>query len=75
MTALDYVLQLLKIPSPTGNTLRVTDEVMKILRDMGFSPRRTRKGCVWCDLYKKEGEEGVLLSSHVDTLGGMVRSV
>lgn len=71
--ALPYIRRLLAIPSPTGFTRQVTDCVMRTLEEMGFSPRRDRKGSVICEL-GGEGR-GILLSAHVDTLGAMVRSV
>ena len=74
MQTIDYIKELLSIPSPTGFTANVAKQLCKWLTDMGYSPRVTRKGLVWCDLVAGEGE-GVLLSAHVDTLGGMVRSV
>ncbi|MBE5781952.1 MAG: M42 family metallopeptidase [Clostridiales bacterium] len=71
--ALDYMLSLLAIPSPTGFTRAATDYLLDTLTNLGFSPIRDRKGCVICEL-GGEGH-GILLSAHVDTLGAMVRSV
>ena len=71
--ALQYMQTLLSIPSPTGFTRQATDYVMDTLFFLGFSPRRTRKGAVLCEL-GGEGH-GLLLSAHVDTLGAMVRSI
>ena len=74
MKTIEYIQQLLAIPSPTGYTKNVATQLCAWLSGMGYSPRVTRKGLVWCDLCAGEGE-GILLSSHVDTLGAMVRSV
>lgn len=71
--ALEYMLHLLSIPSPTGFTKAATDFLLNTLTGLGFTPQRDRKGCVLCDL-GGEGS-GILLSAHVDTLGAMVRSV
>ena len=71
--ALEYIRHLLSIPSPTGFTRQAADYVTDTLTGLGFSPRRTRKGAVICEL-GGEGR-GLLLSSHIDTLGAMVRSV
>ena len=74
---LDYIGEQLKaltsIPSPTGFTRAVTDYVMKTLEEMGFAPERSTKGNVLVCL----GGEGapLVLASHVDTLGAMVRSI
>lgn len=71
--AMEQIQALLKIPSPTGYTERAADYIMDLLTGMGFSPVKTNKGCVCCEL----GGEGspVALSAHIDTLGAMVRSI
>lgn len=74
---LDYIGEQLKaftsIPSPTGFTRAVTNYVMKTLKEMGFTPERSTKGNVLVCL-GGEGEP-LVLASHVDTLGAMVRSI
>ena len=74
---LDYIGEQLKaltsIPSPTGFTRAVTDYVMKALEEMGFAPERSTKGNVLVCL-GGEGEP-LVLASHVDTLGAMVRFI
>ena len=74
---LDYIGEQLKaltsVPSPTGFTRAVTDYVMKTLKEMGFTPERSTKGNVLVCL-GGEGEP-LVLASHVDTLGAMVRSI
>ena len=74
---LDYIGEQLKaltsIPSPTGFTRAVTDYVMRTLEEMGFAPARSTKGNVLVCL-GGEGEP-LVLASHVDTLGAMVRSI
>lgn len=71
--AVEAVLALCRIPSPTGFAEAAGDYVFSRLEALGFSPLRGAKGSVLCEL----GGEGraLLLSSHVDTLGAMVRSV
>ena len=71
--ALKYMQKLLSIPSPTGFTAQVTDYLMDTLVSLGFSPKKNRKGAVTCCLGGQG--RGILLASHVDTLGAMVRSV
>ena len=74
---LEYIGEQLKaltsIPSPTGFTRAVTDYVMKTLKEMSFTPERSTKGNVLVCL-GGEGEP-LVLASHVDTLGAMVRSI
>ncbi len=71
--AVEQTMRLLSIDSPTGYTQNVTDELLSILREMGFAPMRTRKGAVVCTL----GGEGrpLALAAHVDTLGLMIRTI
>ena len=75
---LDYALKTLKeiinIPSPSGYSRQVSDYLLKELRGMGYEPHRTNKGGVYVDLGGAEGE-AILLSCHVDTLGGIVAEV
>ena len=71
---LSYLQQLLAISSPTGCTDDAADFLMNALSELGYSPVRTRKGAVQVRL-GGEGTEGLMLAAHVDTLGGMVRSV
>ena len=74
---LSYIAGQLKtltsIASPTGYTRAATDYLMEALRDMGFGPERSNKGNVLVEL-GGEGEP-LVLASHVDTLGAMVRSI
>ncbi len=71
--AVDETVRLLEIGSPTGYTRNVTAHLLESLTALGFSPVRTRKGCVVCCL----GGEGspLTLAAHVDTLGLMVREI
>ncbi len=71
--AVEQIMGLVNIPSPTGMTDKVTAYLLETLKQMGYAPQKTPKGTVLCDL----GGEGhpLLLSSHVDTLGAMVRAI
>ncbi|HEX2985297.1 MAG TPA: M42 family metallopeptidase [Caproiciproducens sp.] len=74
---MDYVIDQLKnltaIDSPSGFTGEVTQYTIKQFKKLGFEPYLTKKGCVACDL----GGEGspLILSAHIDTLGGMVAEI
>ena len=72
-TAISYIQALCALPSPTGYTKPAEDFVLSALTEMGFAPTRSPKGTVLCSI----GGEGktLLLSSHIDTLGAMVRSI
>ena len=65
--------QLAAIDSPTGFTKNAADYVAERLRQLGFQPKMTNKSCVVCCI---GGEENpIILSSHIDTLGGMVAEI
>lgn len=87
---LERVKQLLAIPSPSGYTAEAAEFVKSELESMGYQPTITRKnGVVVClnpDAKATEdradganganGADGaVLLASHFDTLGAMVREI
>ncbi len=66
-------IELMAIDSPTGYTGAAADFTLDALKKMGFKPYFTRKGCVVCDI----GGEGqpLVMSAHIDTLGGMVHEI
>ena len=74
---LDYMLEqaknLLAIDSPSGYTAEVTSYLLEEYKKLGYHAELTNKGGVLADL----GGEGtpILLTAHVDTLGGMVAEV
>lgn len=79
MEYIDFILEELKklsaIPSPSGYTAKAAQWVCDELTAMGYEPRLTNKGGVLCDLGGEDADNGLLLSAHIDTLGGMVSSI
>jgi len=73
--ALDTLCHLLKIDSPTGFTSAAADFIMHCLTDLGYSPIKTNKGGVLCCLGGSDESNGIILSAHIDTLGGMVTQI
>lgn len=71
--AMNTIVDLCGIPSPSGFTSRVTAHLLDLFRDMGYKPATSNKGSVLVEL----GGEGnpLVLAAHVDTLGAMVRSI
>lgn len=71
--AVDHLLHLVNIPSPTGFTHMAAQYLMQTLTDYGFEPYMTHKGNVVCGI----GGQGhpLVVAAHVDTLGAMVRSI
>ena len=74
---IDFIAEQLKtltaIPSPYGYTKNETEYLMKLLQDMGYEPKLSRKGNVFVTI-GGEGEP-LVLAAHVDTLGAMIRSI
>lgn len=69
----NYIVQLCTIYSPTGFTKKVISCVEGELKVLGVDSEITRKGSLIACL-GGEGEP-LVLAAHVDTLGGMVRSL
>lgn len=70
---IDQIKKLTAIDSPSGFTGEVTQYTMEQLEELGYAPYLTNKGCVVCDL---GGENNpLILSAHIDTLGGMVAEI
>jgi putative aminopeptidase FrvX len=74
---LETTADLCRIPSPTGFTKNVVDEVTRRLESHGLTVYRTVKGSLVASFSGNETRsgEGRLLSAHVDTLGAMVKEV
>jgi putative aminopeptidase FrvX len=71
---MDYILEetkkILAIDSPSGFTDRVADYVMEAYRELGYSPVKTVKGGVFCEI--GGDSDGLMVEAHIDTLGAMV---
>lgn len=75
----DYILEqakvLLSIDSPSGFTDRVADYVIEEYQKLGYEAKKTKKGCVLAHIPGKDQKKGLMLTSHIDTLGGMVAEI
>ncbi len=71
--AVDHLMKLVNIPSPSGFTHIASAYLMDVLSGYGFAPYTTHKGNVVCCI----GGQGhpLVVAAHVDTLGAMVRSI
>lgn len=67
--------KLVAINSPSGFTKEVSEYVILELSKMGYTPELTKKGGVLCDLGGKDSENALLMTAHVDTLGGMIKEI
>ncbi|SHJ47689.1 M42 family metallopeptidase [Hespellia stercorisuis] len=75
----DYFRQeahaLLSIDSASGFTTRATQHVYDIAAALGYHTEKTNLGNVIVTVDGKDNDHAVALSSHIDTLGLMVRSI
>lgn len=71
--SISQILNLCRIPSPSGFTAKARDYLLAELTSLGFEPVVSNKGSVSACL----GGEGrpLVLAAHVDTLGLMVRAI
>ena len=70
--AWEQAAELLAIDSPTGYTKNAANWVRNAFSALGYDARITNKGGVIVDLGGPEGDDGLMLCAHTDTLGGMV---
>lgn len=73
--ALDQLRKIVEIPSPSGFTREAVQYVYDELASMGYNPVRTAKGGIMVDIGGSDRDNGLVLSSHIDTLGAMVMTV
>lgn len=70
--AVEKTVELLGIDSPTGYTKAAAEAVKDWFCALGYDARLTEKGGCFVDLGGEDGNDGLLLQAHVDTLGAMV---
>lgn len=72
---LDNMKRYLDIPSPTGYTKEAITEIQKDFEDLGLSTELTKKGALIATLNGQNNDEHVMITAHIDTLGGMVKEI
>ncbi len=72
-TTIEYLKQLTAIDSPDGFTKNVITYTKQQLEVLGFQPHVTNKGCIVCEIGGES--EPIVLSAHIDTLGGQVAQI
>lgn len=79
MSYVDYITETFKkltaIDGPSGFTKNASDFCLNEFKALGFEAKKTNKGGVLVSLGGKDKENGILLSAHLDTLGGIVKSI
>lgn len=71
----DTLQKLTAADSPTGFTDTAAKLVFDELSDLGYVPQYTNKGGVLCKIASGDTDDGLFLTAHIDTLGGMVARV
>ena len=73
--AWEQTAALLAIDSPSGYTDAAASWVKGAFEKLGFGAQITTKGGVLIDLGGENGNDGLLLEAHADTLGAMVAQI
>ncbi len=73
--AVEKAVEILGIDSPTGYTKRAAEWVRREFASLGFEAKPLAKGGVMIDLGGKDSGDGLILQTHVDTLGAMVAEI
>jgi putative aminopeptidase FrvX len=71
----EQIVNLAKIPSPTGYSCKVIEYVEKTLKELGVNCKITNKGALIASFEGKNNDKERTISAHVDTLGAMVKRV
>ncbi|CAG0926345.1 hypothetical protein TFLX_00019 [Thermoflexales bacterium] len=71
----DFLMQLLKTPSPTGYTEHALHLVRETLATLKLDTRFNTKGGLIATWQGKSNTRGRALTAHVDTLGAMVKEI
>ena len=71
--SIEQILNLCRIPSPSGFTAKVRQYLVEELAQLGYTAQVTNKGSVLACLGGKG--DHLVLAAHVDTLGAMVRAI
>ena len=71
----DFLVNLLKIPSPTGYTEEAINYVRNVMGDLRLDTRLNNKGALIASWKGKAANRPRALTAHVDTLGAMVKAI
>ena len=70
MDTVDLIKALVEIPSPSGYTTRVMEYIARLIPNDRYQVTLTNKGAL---IVCPQAEPELLISGHVDTLGGMIK--
>ncbi|HSQ87939.1 M42 family metallopeptidase [Romboutsia sp.] len=70
-----YLEELLYIPSPTGYTNKISNYIKRELEEIGIEYKTSNKGIIVATIPGMNKEKEITFSSHIDTLGAMVKEI
>jgi len=73
--ALDVLVRLLRIPSPTGYTDKIVHMVVEELEALGLECELTRRGAIRAEIKGKQASPDRAIVAHLDTLGAQVKQL
>ncbi len=72
---LQFINELVSIPSPSGYTQRIIDHITNYLGEIGIPSQTNRKGALIATVPGKNQDKHRLVTAHIDTLGAMVKEI
>ena len=74
-TILDYFKTLVSIPSPTGYSVKIIPAIDAICAELGYAVTHDNNNGSYITIAGEDPSKTVFVSSHLDTLGLMVRKI
>ena len=71
----DFMVELLSIPSPAGDTTLAMNLTEKEFKKLGINPIKTKKGALIATIVGEDHEDQKTICAHIDTLGAMVKEI
>lgn len=71
----DFMMEILNMPSPGGDTSESIERLKKEFESMGIAVSTTKKGAIMGTIKGENDEEQRMISAHIDTLGAMVKEI
>src|SRR6056297_2237652 len=72
---INTIEDLLETPSPSGYCHNIMKKIEKLVEGLGFKLEYTKKGAGYINVEGENKDYTVGIAAHLDTLGGMVRSI
>lgn len=72
---MEYMEKYLAIPSPAGFTMQGEKAVKEDFEALGYTVETTNKGALIVEVPGEDTSKKVMITAHIDTLGGMVKEI